>query len=468
MSFIRHKLINKTKYAYEITAYWDKELKKFRQKSKYLGKVDEKGNISNKKANKQEKLQLDFGNGYLLQQFISNLETSKVFSGSLKFIANDLIPLISYCLCNKSAMYNANTWFEGNILSLLFKNANLSSQNISRIFKKLGNEKLQRDFFWEYLGTVHNIENGIIIDATSLPSQCNTDFNAWGRNDGSIDKQMRMLCVVDQVSKMPLYYRYLPGNILDVSTLEHTIKELTLFGVKNKFVLIDAGYFSEANILDLYEKQIDFLTRLPAGRLIYKDIISNHINDIENIQYATRCNERALFVKEVAVDLFGKQGFAYVVLDPTRKAKELQQKMLDYVNGDSLSEEVNIATCGIMILISSISMNPKSVINDYYLRQSVEQVFGFYKDDLGLLPLRKHSDETISGYLLLQFIALVVFIQFRNKIKEKYTVEQALNITRNLKCKIFEDGEILVAEPTKKQKEIFELFNYTVPKICGI
>lgn len=28
MSFIRHKLINKAKYAYEITAYWDKELKK--------------------------------------------------------------------------------------------------------------------------------------------------------------------------------------------------------------------------------------------------------------------------------------------------------------------------------------------------------------------------------------------------------------------------------------------------------
>jgi transposase len=467
MSFIRHKLINKAKYAYEITAYWDKELKRFRQKSRYLGKVDEEGNISHKNTPKQEKLQLDFGNGYLLQQFMINLETSKVFSGSLKALANDLIPLISYCLCNKSAMYNAATWFEGNILSLLFKDANLSSQNISRIFKKLGNEKLQRDFFWEYLGTVHNVNNGIIIDATSLPSQCNTDFNAWGRNDGGIDKQMRMLCVVDQVSKMPLYYRYLPGNILDVSTLEHTIRELTLFGIKNKFVLVDAGYFSETNILELYKKQIDFLTRLPTGRLIYKDIISNHISDIENMQYATRCNERAVFVKEVAVDLFGKKGYAYIVLDPIRKAKELQQKMLDYVNGDPLSE-VNIATCGIMILISSMPMNSKSVINDYYLRQSVEQVFGFYKDDLGLLPLRKHSDETISGYLLLQFIALVVFIQFRNKIKEKFTVEQALNITRNLKCKIFEDGEILVAEPTKKQKEIFELFDYTVPKKCGI
>ena len=37
-------------------------------------------------------------------------------------------------------------------------------------------------------------------------------------------------------------------------------------------------------------------------------------------------------------------------------------------------------------------------------------------------------------------------------------------LTRNLKCKVF-DSEILVAELSKKQKEIYELCNIQVPKV---
>lgn len=93
----------------------------------------------------------------------------------------------------------------------------------------------------------------------------------------------------------------------------------------------------------------------------------------------------------------------------------------------------------------------------------IEQVFSFYKTDLQLLPLRKHSEETLSGYLFLQFLVLVVFIQFRNAINEKYTVEQALIVTRNLKCKIF-GNFISIAEYTKKQKEVYELCKINIPK----
>ena len=75
------------------------------------------------------------------------------------------------------------------------------------------------------------------------------------------------------------------------------------------------------------------------------------------------------------------------------------------------------------------------------------------KDDLQILPLRGHKDNTIKGYLLLQFITLVVFIQLRTALEKEFTVEQALLCTRNIKCKIYND-KILVAELTKQQKKI--------------
>lgn len=86
-----------------------------------------------------------------------------------------------------------------------------------------------------------------------------------------------------------------------------------------------------------------------------------------------------------------------------------------------------------MILIASIELDKDDVVSHYYMRQSVEQVFGFFKSDLQLLPLRRHSDEVIRGYLFLQFLCLIIFLQLRKTLSKKYTVEQALLITRNLK-----------------------------------
>ena len=68
---------------------------------------------------------------------------------------------------------------------------------------------------------------------------------------------------------------------------------------------------------------------------------------------------------------------------------------------------------------------------------------------------------------LVLFITLIIFIELRKALDNKCTVEQALLITRNLKCKIFDD-KIVIAEITKQQKEIFALCNAIVPRICGI
>ena len=106
-------------------------------------------------------------------------------------------------------------------------------------------------------------------------------------------------------------------------------------------------------------------------------------------------------------------------------------------------------------------------ISSYYLRQNIEQIFGFFKDDLDSLPIRKHNDDTIKGYLFLQFITLILFLEFRKKLEEKYTVEQAVMHAKNLKCKVFEKN-VLVLEPNKKQAEIYQLAGVVVPKNLGI
>ena len=56
MSYICHKTIKNKKYAYEITAHWDKEKKQSRSVSKYLGPVDADTNQIVAFAKKIEKM----------------------------------------------------------------------------------------------------------------------------------------------------------------------------------------------------------------------------------------------------------------------------------------------------------------------------------------------------------------------------------------------------------------------------
>jgi transposase len=474
MSFIRHKVIKNKTYAYEVTSYWDPELKRSKSISKYLGPVDQTTNKVVKFIKKErgnEKLILDFGDAYFLYQFITKSDIYCALKTCFFDRCPEVLALLIYRLCSHSPMYNCDEWIDGSILKILFKDSNFSSQRISNVMSFLGDESIQRTFFTDYIKLIGGSSKSVIIDATSLPNQINIDFNAWGRSDGKIEKQFRLLCVVDQASKTPLFYRFLPGNVTDIVTLQTTLLELKAMGVNNSYVLIDAGYFSESNICDLYQRRIDFLTRLPAGRKIYKDIILNKLNDIEDLKNATTTGKRSFFIKPLTVDLYGYIAYVFVILDPERKAKETKELLQKYCNDkserDEMQDKLEFLSCGVMILVSSKNMPVTEVLSSYYLRQSVEQIFGFSKSDLGLLPIRNHNENTVRGYLFFQFILLIFYIKIREKIIDEYTVEQALLILRKLKCKVY-NTQAIPTELTKKQRLIFEQMKILVPKFLGI
>jgi transposase len=475
MAFIQHKKIKNKTYAYEVTSYWDKDLKQTRKHSKYLGPIDPETKkiipFIKKKNNNKEKLILDFGDGYFLYELIKKLEIYKIFNSTIFNKFTNVFPIAIYRLCTQLSMYHFENWFDGNILSCLFENIDVSSQRLSELFFSLGDEPTQRYFFSDYIKHVGGSKKSVIIDATSLPNHINIDYNEWGRSDGKVEKQFRLICVIDQINKTPLFYRLLPGNIIDVSTLQTTILELKAMGVTSSYILMDAGYFSESNLFDLFDKKINFLTRMPARIKIYKDIILNKLSNIESLKNLNVIGTRSYFVKSFRIDLYGNNAHAFVILDPERKAKELKELSYKYCNDKSERNEskdkLEFNACGIMILVSSKKIPASEILSSYYLRQSVEQVFSFSKSDLSLLPIRNHNEQTVRGYLFFQFLLLILYLKIKEQISNEYSVEQALLILRKLKCKVF-DNQIIPSEPTKKQRLIFEESKIDLPKYITI
>jgi transposase len=473
MTFIRYKTFGKQEYAYQIKSYWDSKTQKPKQKTLYLGVVvDKSKKIFEKRLSlpKQEKLILDFGDSYFIKEFFEKVKFSKLIEEVFGDKKDFFLSLINYRLCYPSAMRFSKTWFEGNYAKICYPSVDLSSQRISDFLKLLGDENLQRKFFKQYIPVYAESNEGIIIDATSLPNQIHMPITQWGLSGEEIDKQIRFLLVVDKKNSMPLFFRYFSGNIVDVSTLKNTIKELQKFGIKENYVYMDAGFFSESNILELYEQEINFLTRLPSIRTIYKELILSEVKNIEKYENAVQYGKRALFIKQKRINLFGKDAFAYIVLDPERKGRETKNFLLQNIkNKENTLEELeyDMMKRGIMILVSSFNLKNEDVVPAYYVRQTAEKLFGFSKDDLSLLPLRVHNEESLRGFLFMQFVTLIAFVHIKNKLGKDHNVEEILLKLRNLKCKVYDD-EIIICEPNKQQKEILEKLDILMPKKLGI
>jgi len=269
MAFIRYKKFGKQEYAYEVTAYWNPRTKRPCQKTRYLGVVIDKENrVFEKKvpAAKSEKLILDFGDAYLFGMFMEKSWLAPMIRNSIGESSDTLFALISYKLCHCSAMRHAEEWFEGSYAKLLYRKADVHSQRISDFLAFIGGENVQRKFFSNYITKLSGTKKGIVIDATSLPNQIHMPLTSWGLSGEEIDRQIRFLLVVDKDSSMPLFFRSLPGNIVDVSALRATLDELRQFGVKESYAYIDAGFFSEDNIKEMYRQKVQFMTRLPSIR----------------------------------------------------------------------------------------------------------------------------------------------------------------------------------------------------------
>ena len=391
----------------------------------------------------KEQCILDYGDSYYVSEFFKKDAIFPILKDIFGKYIDTLLSLVLFKLQGGSTMRHAAIWSA----NLIFPNAAMSTQNISNFLNVIGKEKLQQSFFKTYLTSICRGKSSLIIDSTGLPNQVNMSITNWGDHDGGIEKETRLILAIEKETKMPLYFRYVAGNIGDVSTLITTISELKKFDVIPAMSIIDAGYFSENNIKALYEGDVLFLTRMPSNRVIYGSLIRESAGVIERKENAVIYGKRGLFICKRQIDLYGHHAFAYIVCDPVRRGKEVSKKILGI---EPENNDFELQNCGMMILASSIDMNINEVVPLYYSRQMAEQLFGISKDNLNILPIRTHSEARFKGVMLLCFIALILLFM------------------RNLKCKTYPDNSFIVGEVTKKQRLAFENANILVPKLSGI
>lgn len=87
MSTIRYQKRGNKFYVYEVTQYWDKELKKPRQTTKYLEHAETEGGEYKKTDKRAATLKLgkailDFGDNFTINEVVNNMGLSAIIKDS--------------------------------------------------------------------------------------------------------------------------------------------------------------------------------------------------------------------------------------------------------------------------------------------------------------------------------------------------------------------------------------------------
>ena len=492
MMYIRFKRVGKNLYAYQARTYRDPKTGKVVQESKYLGKVidKEKGLFEKVLYRKhEEKAILDLGDVHLLSHMYRDSGLEELVRASFPhnsfFVKTFVFNRIIQPLPLKSLYYWASTSAlreEGDL-------SRLTSQNITEALAEIGGPESVEGFLLAYLKKYASTAPTILLDLTAMPTLISSMLTDWGYANGGIEQKIGLFLVSDADTRLPLFFKLVPGNATNVMLLNETLNEIAAYKISRPFLVLDRGFFSAENLEKLKEKRMGFIIGLPASTALFDTLVEKTVATIQVPSRAFMFNGSHHFGVVERVKVGTVPLYAHVILNPARKAREEERfysKILERVEylksrkrrrrvGGEFVEfkhgkvrmkeeeiERELRRMGVIVLLSTKRMDCAEALELYYSRDVIEKHFRYFKTDLDLLPARVHREDGIRAYVLLMFISLCLLLQLK-RVKLPMSLAEAFLLLRMVKKKIYETTSVVVGVD-KKQREILEKFGCVVPK----
>jgi len=401
------------------------------------------------------------------------------------------------------ALTHIQSWYEGTVLSAEHPDLPLSSQSISNLLAKIGETTLHHEFAHELIRFTHPHAT-LVYDITSLSSYSRLiTLLEYGYNRDNLDlPQINLALIVDLASGIPLMYDIYPGSIVDVSTLKNTVVKMRSQGIEDCTLVMDRGFFSTVNVEGLVENGYSFIIPAPLSLKTTKQVISSIHATIEDPNNLRMYQDTPLFVIPVTLGVGSMTLNGYAYYDPQKEQNErdlfyrqlyemaekvrnislkpwmnpadvvketarhlapyLDWKVVDHsfevtIRKNAVSQRVN--KMGVFVLVFCGSFEWDECLSLYRCKDVVEKGFSMLKNDIEAVPMNVRKDSTVSGYLFVCFLSLILRMRLLRMMKEsglneKYSVEGVLTELEKIRLMVLPDGTRLPTEMTKKQRDI--------------
>ena len=377
---------------------------------------------------KQNPVIVDFGDSFFLNSLIEGIGYDEVLKAIPYQNRDTLKAMIFFYTLAGEANVHAQSWYHQNYVKYLFPQANISSQRISDLLRAIGTPEVRRAFTHahiKFLMETTDEELCVLIDSTGLPNKCDIPDTRISAHGNEVNQEFRLVAVVQKKTSLPIYYESIAGNIVDISTLERTIRMLAKHDCNVEYCIGDAGYCCPSVMERLVLSGIEFMTRLNPSYSMFKKALTTYFEEMMKPEHSVRYRDRIVQVLKVP-SVIGtdkdtgeeKSGFIYLCRDMQSYYSKSDHLMKSKKFASMTSEEYRKACdrLGVFAIVSTRDLAPDDVLPEYYIRQGIEQYFDFGKNYAKFLPVREHSMETISGHLLLSFIATFLITTIRNRL----------------------------------------------------
>lgn len=460
-----HRKKNGAAYVYSVESYWDKEKKAPRTKQVCLGRLNEEtGEVtpSKPRTKKNEpKTSLEpivsrvrakvFGSYLLLQKLANETGLTRLLKQCMPNNYQELLSLAFFVAQKGVALSRCESWSENHRHPA---DKFLASQRVSELLKQVPEDRRQL-FLSVWMECLLESEY-LCYDITSISSYAvGNEYVRRGYNrDGDNLSQINLAMLYGQKSGLPAYYRRLPGNITDVSTLETTIDLLEFSGQEKLCFVLDRGFYSEDNISTLLEKRYSFALMTPTNRVWVKKIIDKYADNISSPErYIMTKSGEALYAISHPHRVNNKRCFAHIYYNATRAAedfdaltkklilckKELENdapisKNRDFYDrffivkrtpkrGLSVSynepeiQKYRNQYAGYFCILTNMKTDSQELVDIYRRKDVVENSFDDLKNSLDMKRLRVHSSAAMDTRLFIQFLALILLSKMRSILK---------------------------------------------------
>ena len=432
------------------------------------------------KYSKRPTLIVSFGDIFLLDEYLKKSGLMKAIDAIGYRNDDTLHALVAYYILTSHANCHAEDWWELTYAKYLYPKAQMASQRISDALSDVGSEDAKRSFFKAYFKFLEKnadaskaaqsdgIDDGILIDSSGLPNSVRFPLTAVNNHNGVISEELRLIYVVQQNTGMPLFFRYVAGNVIDVSTITRTIAELKANGINTKFAILDAGYYTGKNADALLDAGVSFMARMKSNFKIYKNAIKEHLGGLECKKNAVLFNNRLVYIKCIPCKI-GKNedrpAYAYLCKDMTMHNEE-QKHAIERANDENLSGPDifdDLQKQGVFVLITTRKVATEKLLPLYYMRDQVEKIFELCKQEGKILPINVETEATLRGHLMMTFIAAATLKMMSDRLKTTSLTTESMFMNLHEQHAIVYDKEFITTEPVKKMNEAYKAFKVQCP-----
>lgn len=346
-------------------------------------------------------------------------------------------------------------------------------------FSMMGEDRSKVAFFKAFVSHMRKKDplfgKGCYVDSTPLPNTIRDNpFNALcSHGIQSTSIQTRLVLVLDEKTGFPVWFSIIPGNVLDLSTLQSAMEDVAeTLDIRIDDFVLDAGYASKETIGTFHcgnEEGKTMTVRMPAKNgYPYKTLYHQAKKLMDNAKYEFIRQGHTYFGKRLETEVFGFKMHAYVYVDRDNALEGCRNYRLKYEDEYQklTDKEKNWYSVrfGFFILLSTEMKEPDEKLDDYFGRTRIETVFKTSKEYLNLLPLSKWSDLTVRGKILSDIISTIALLQLRKTLTGPgISTCKLIGKTQSLMCTKKRDGTVIVEVPNKQVKEFYQELKAKVP-----